>query len=89
MKVFSNNFAQQGKTIRKGSVLMKKIIIFALLAMFALTSIASADTWVNGHYRKDGTYVDGHYRSDPDGNKDNNWSTKGNRNPHTGERGNK
>lgn len=66
---------------------MKKIILLALMALFAFSSIASADVWVNGHHRKDGSYVDGHYRSDPDGNKDNNWSTKGNRNPHTGEEG--
>ncbi|WP_192805892.1 hypothetical protein [Rickettsiella massiliensis] len=30
-----------------------------------------------------------HYRSNPDGNFNNNGSTKGNRNPHTGEWGTK
>lgn len=63
---------------------MKKLfILFSLI----LVSIAFADTWVNGYTRKDGTYVPGHYRSSPDGDASNNWSTKGNTNPYTGERG--
>lgn len=65
---------------------MKKIMLASLMALFAL-SIISTDVWVDGYHRDDGTYVPGHYRSDPDGNKDNNWSTKGNTNPHTGEKG--
>ena len=44
----------------------------------------SADVWVNGYFRKDGTYVQGHWRSDPDGNPYNNWSFPGNINPYTG-----
>ena len=68
---------------------MKRIIIFILLAMFALSSVAFADVYVRGHYRNDGTYVNPHWRSDPDGNPDNNWSRKGNVNPHTGEEGNR
>jgi hypothetical protein len=43
--------------------------------------------WVAGYYREDGTYVPGHYRTFPDSNLANNWSTAGNRNPVTGERG--
>lgn len=50
-------------------------------------SIASAQVHVRGHYRQDGTYVRPHYRSAPDGNFSNNWSTKGNINPYTGEHG--
>jgi hypothetical protein len=42
---------------------------------------------VDGYYRKDGTYVQPHYRSRPDGNFNNNWSTKPNVNPFTGEMG--
>jgi len=44
---------------------------------------------VRGYYRKDGTYVRPHMRSSPDGNFWNNWSTKGNVNPYTGEMGTK
>src|SRR5258706_4915324 len=42
---------------------------------------------VRGYTKKDGTYVAPHQRSAPDGNFDNNWSTKGNVNPYTGEEG--
>lgn len=42
---------------------------------------------VRGYYRKDGTYVAPHERSAPDGDFDNNWSTKGNVNPYTGKEG--
>lgn len=42
---------------------------------------------VNGYTRKDGTHVRGHYRSRPDGTDLNNWTTRGNVNPHTGKPG--
>lgn len=58
---------------------------FAIALVYA--SIASAQVHVRGHYRQDGTYVRPHYRSAPDGNFSNNWSTKGNTNPYTGELG--
>jgi hypothetical protein len=44
---------------------------------------------VRGYYRPDGTYVPPHTRTAPDGNFDNNWSTVGNVNPHTGKAGTK
>ncbi len=44
---------------------------------------------VHGHVRKDGTYVAPHRQSNPDKNFRNNWSTKGNQNPHTGKEGNR
>lgn len=62
---------------------MKKIVF--LLALCA--GFAHADTYVQGHTRKDGAYVQGHYRSDNDGNKFNNYSTQGNVNPYTGQAG--
>lgn len=45
--------------------------------------------YVKGYYRRDGTYVAPHMRSSPDGNSFNNWSTRGNVNPFTGEPGTK
>src|SRR5882724_9600516 len=42
---------------------------------------------VRGYVRRDGTYVAPHYQSNPDGNINNNWSTKPNINPYTGEIG--
>jgi len=42
---------------------------------------------VRGYVRKDGTYVVPHYQSNPDRNFSNNWSTKPNINPFTGQQG--
>lgn len=64
-------------------------IISLILFLQAVTCIvpAFADTYVQPYTRQDGTQVQGHYRSNPDGNSDNNWSTQGNVNPHTGKEG--
>ncbi|HEX6963765.1 MAG TPA: hypothetical protein VF175_17995, partial [Lacipirellula sp.] len=54
------------------------------------TTVAeAADTYVRGHFRSNGTYVQPHYRSAPDGNRYNNFSTRGNINPYTGQIGTK
>jgi hypothetical protein len=62
-----------------------KIIIMLVLLLFSYAAIA--DVSVQGYYRKDGTYVSPHYRSSPNATSSDNWSTKGNVNPHTGEVG--
>jgi len=59
------------------------------LAALALSATASAQVYVHGHTTKNGTYVAPHYRSSPDSSKLNNWSTKGNVNPYTGQAGTK
>lgn len=64
-----------------------RFLILITSLFFLSVSTASADTYVNGYYRKDGTYVKPHYRSDPNGSKMDNWSTKGNVNPYTGQIG--
>lgn len=68
---------------------MKKLLLFlvALAIVSVPLSTASADVYVGGYHRSDGTYVRGHHRSTPDGNPNNNWSHSGNTNPYTGERG--
>lgn len=59
-----------------------------ILLLLILTSFnAQAASRVRGHTRSNGTYVPPHYRSAPDGSKHNNWSTRGNVNPHTGKAG--
>lgn len=68
---------------------MKKLIHFALLAFAAIvitstTAFAISTTHVRGHYRKNGTYVKAHRRTKANHNFHNNWSTRGNTNPHTG-----
>ena len=61
--------------------------VLLIVAALSLLSAALADQWVGGYFRKDGRYVQGHWRSDPDGKYWNNWSSSGNSNPYTGERG--
>jgi len=63
------------------------ILLFLFLQAVICVVPALADTYVQPYARQDGTQVPGHYRSNPDGNSDNNWSTKGNVNPHTGQEG--
>lgn len=65
---------------------MKKTII-AILITLAFATVASADTYVNGYTRSDGTYVQGHWRSSPNGTTLDNYSTRGNVNPYTGQKG--
>ncbi|WP_221622423.1 hypothetical protein [Burkholderia cenocepacia] len=46
-----------------------------------------SDQTVSGYTRSDGSYVQPYHRSAPDGNPYNNYSTQGNVNPYTGQRG--
>lgn len=63
---------------------MKKTILsLALLAAGA----ASAQTYVAPHVRSDGTFVQGHVRSTPNGTRSDNYGTRGNVNPYTGQSG--
>lgn len=69
---------------------MKKVLFLIALVLAFVFSVSVAfagDVYVRGYYRKDGTYVQPHYRSAPDGNASNNWSTRGNVNPYTGQPG--
>lgn len=63
---------------------MKSIIAIALIA---LSAQAVADEYVNGYVKKDGTYVAPHMRSSPNGQQWDNYNTKGNVNPYTGQPG--
>jgi hypothetical protein len=68
---------------------MKKLLTVAWLVASAcfVMSEAHADEYVNGYTRSNGTYVAPHYRSSPDSSYNNNWSTRGNTNPYTGQSG--
>lgn len=63
---------------------MKALLI---LVFSIMTFSLNADTYVGGYLRSDGTYVEPHMRSDPNETVLDNWSTKGNINPYTGEEG--
>lgn len=65
-----------------------KIFLTVLLISISMLS-GWAAVHVNGYTRKDGTYVAPHMRSSPNGTTADNYSTKGNVNPYTGEPGTK
>lgn len=68
---------------------MKISVFIAALAVTLLstTAVSARDVHVNGYYRNNGTYVQPHTRTAPDSNPYNNYSTRGNTNPRTGQTG--
>jgi hypothetical protein len=66
---------------------MRILAIAAVLALAGTATSAEAQVHVRGYTTRDGTYVAPHYRSSPDGTTLNNWSTRGNVNPYTGQVG--
>jgi hypothetical protein len=54
---------------------------------YSQTGSFGKDTTVHGYTRNDGTYVAPYHRTAPDNTKLNNYSTKGNINPYTGQPG--
>ncbi|PEJ32291.1 hypothetical protein CN689_14270 [Peribacillus butanolivorans] len=64
------------------------LAVSSLLSVsFSYSKPVDAATFVHGYLKKDGTYVRSHFRSDADNSFYNNYSTYGNINPFTGERG--
>ncbi|MEM5439163.1 hypothetical protein [Paraburkholderia diazotrophica] len=59
----------------------------AVLLFLSITPSAFADQYVHGYTRRDGTYVNGYHRTEPDYTRNDNYSTRGNFNPYTGEPG--
>ncbi len=51
------------------------------------TTALAQDVYVNGYYRSEGTYVQPYYRTRPNSTTLDNYSTKGNVNPYTGQPG--
>ena len=71
---------------------MKHVLLASALALsvFTLPAMAKGGSHsVTGHTTKNGTYVPPHQATNPDSFKTNNWSHKGNVNPHTGKEGTK
>jgi len=63
---------------------MKTLVLITMLA----TSLpAVADQLVRGHVKSDGTYVAPYIRTSPNNVQFDNYSTEGNTNPYTGQRG--
>jgi opacity protein-like surface antigen len=66
---------------------MKRIVLCLLAIAIAMPAAGSAQVRVRGYTRSDGTYVAPHYRSSPNGTTSDNYSTRGNINPYTGQVG--
>jgi hypothetical protein len=66
---------------------MKKIIIITLLILTSIASVEARDVNVRGYSRSDGTYVEPHHRSSPNNTQSDNYGTRGNTNPYTGQEG--
>ena len=66
---------------------MKLLTSLFLFALLSVSFVANADTSVRGYYRSDGTYVQPHYRSSPNQYRYDNYSSQGNTNPYSGEKG--
>lgn len=65
--------------------MMYKTLFVILLALLSFKSLA--DQQVNGYTRQDGTYVAPYMRSNPNSFRFDNFSSQGNYNPYTGQRG--
>jgi len=68
---------------------MNKLFAGLLAALALATDASAADQHVRGYVKKDGTYVAPHYRTTPNVTTSDNYSTRGNVNPYTGEPGTK
>ncbi len=63
------------------------LLSLALLPALIACSLAQGSHWVSSYYTRNGTYVPGHYETNHNGTFYDNWSTKGNWNPYTGQPG--
>lgn len=65
-----------------------KFLLSLSAGLLLCGSVVSASAGsVRGYYRSNGTYVQPHYRSNPNSTVYDNYSTKGNVNPYTGQWG--
>lgn len=62
-------------------------ILILLLSFSLFSQINPNHHYVSGYYRSNGTYVQGYYRTNPNYTNRDNYSTKPNINPYTGEKG--
>jgi|TARA_Y100000294_G_C8266760_1_gene221118 hypothetical protein len=64
-----------------------KLILTTIAVLFLSISSAFADVWVNGYHKSNGTWVNGYWKTSPNYTYQDNYSTWGNTNPYTGEKG--
>jgi hypothetical protein len=68
---------------------MKKLFFTLALSLITGLTFSQSQVKVNGYYRSNGTYVQPHYRTTPNNTVYDNWSTRPNVNPYTGQTGTK
>lgn len=61
--------------------------IFLLFSINFYAQVNPNEVFVSGYYKSNGTYVEPHYRTSPNSSVNDNFSTIGNTNPHTGKAG--
>jgi hypothetical protein len=64
-----------------------KLTLSAMILVLSSLNCVDAQTYVKPYMRKNGTFIEGHYRSRPNSSLYDNFSTRGNVNPYTGQRG--
>lgn len=67
----------------------KSLLLISLIFGLSLGQMALAQKDVKGYTRSDGTQVEGYKRTAPNSTRNDNYSTRGNTNPHTGKSGTK
>lgn len=65
---------------------MKNLLLIAAFLFTGYFGFAQ-QVYVQSYTKSNGTYVQGHYRTAPNNTVNDNWSTVGNVNPHTGQAG--
>ena len=68
---------------------INRLFVLACAGAAFFGSAAWAQVHVNGHTRSNGTYVQPYERTAPNATRDDNYSTRGNTNPYTGQAGTK
>jgi hypothetical protein len=61
--------------------------IATALALLGGTAMAQGYNYHQGYFNQNGTYVQPHYQTNPDNNPFNNWTSRPNTNPFTGQPG--
>lgn len=84
---FAGNDPSKSRVYMKHQSFKFSALVLVTLMLALVSSVHAGTTKVKGYTKKDGTYVAPHSRTTPDKSKQNNYSTKGNMNPHTGKKG--
>jgi len=66
---------------------MKNFLFVLAFLFISVLTYSQSQTYVSGYFKSDGTYVQGHYRQTPNSTNHDNWSTKQQSNPYTGQSG--